>query len=71
VVAAEPGGGLAVSGMDASVIGRLAAEHDIAVYELATRHASLEEAYLELTDGSVDYRAVGHAHHLRHPREDS
>ena len=27
------------------------------VFELATRHASLEEAFMQLTDDSVDYRS--------------
>jgi ABC-2 type transport system ATP-binding protein len=57
VVVAEPDGGLAVSGLDAGAIARLAADHGIPVHELATRNASLEEAYLELTGDSVDYRA--------------
>jgi ABC-2 type transport system ATP-binding protein len=62
-VATEPDGGLAVSGMGADAIGRLAADHGIPVYELATRNASLEEAYLELTGGSVDFRAATPGRH--------
>jgi ABC-2 type transport system ATP-binding protein len=50
-------GGLAVTGLDAPAIGDLAAEHGIAVHELVPRHASLEQAYLDLTDGSTDYGA--------------
>jgi ABC-2 type transport system ATP-binding protein len=56
-VTAEPGGGLAVTGLDAAEIADLAREHGIAVHELTPRHASLEEAYMELTRDSVDYRA--------------
>ena len=56
-VTAEPGGGLAVTGLDAATIGDLAREHGISVHELTPRHASLEEAYMELTRDSVDYRA--------------
>jgi ABC-2 type transport system ATP-binding protein len=48
-------GGIAVTGLDAPAIGDLAAAHGIAVHELVPRHASLEEAYLDLTGGSTDY----------------
>ena len=53
----EGDGGLAVTGLDALAIGDLAAGHGIAVHELVPRHASLEQAYLDLTGGSTDYRA--------------
>jgi ABC-2 type transport system ATP-binding protein len=53
----EGDGGLAVTGLDAPAIGDLAAGHGIAVHELVPRHASLEQAYLDLTDDSTDYRA--------------
>ena len=53
----EDGDGLAVTGLDAPAIGDLAAAHGIAVHELVPRHASLEQAYLDLTGGSTDYRA--------------
>lgn len=53
----EGDGGLAVTGLDAPAIGDLAAGHGIAVHELVPRHASLEQAYLDLTGGSADYRA--------------
>jgi ABC-2 type transport system ATP-binding protein len=48
---------LAVVGLDAPAIADLAAEHAIAVHELTPRHASLEQAYLDLTETSVEYRA--------------
>jgi ABC-2 type transport system ATP-binding protein len=54
----EGEGGLAVTGLDAPAIGDLAAGHGIAVHELVPRHASLEQAYLDLTGGSTDYRAL-------------
>jgi ABC-2 type transport system ATP-binding protein len=57
VVVTEPDGGLAVSGMDTREVSELAAAHGIPVYELTARHASLEEAYMELADTSTDYRA--------------
>jgi ABC-2 type transport system ATP-binding protein len=56
-VVAEPDGGLAVTGLEATVIGEVAREHGIALHELTPRHASLEEAFMELTRDSVDYRA--------------
>jgi ABC-2 type transport system ATP-binding protein len=45
-----------VTGLDAPAIGDLAAGHGIAVHELVPRHASLEQAYLDLTGDSTDYR---------------
>jgi ABC-2 type transport system ATP-binding protein len=54
-------GGLAVTGLDAPAIGDLATGHGIAVHELVPRHASLEQAYLDLTGDSTDYRAGSRA----------
>jgi ABC-2 type transport system ATP-binding protein len=50
-------GGLSVTGLTAPAIGDLAAAHGIAVHELVPRHGSLEDAYLELTGGSTQFRA--------------
>jgi ABC-2 type transport system ATP-binding protein len=49
-------GALVVTGMDAAAIGDLAAEHGIAVHALVPRTASLEDAYLDITGESVEYR---------------
>jgi ABC-2 type transport system ATP-binding protein len=49
-------GSLAVEGMDAEAIAELAASRGIVLHELAVHAASLEEGYLELTHGSVEYR---------------
>jgi ABC-2 type transport system ATP-binding protein len=57
VVVAEPDGGLSVSGLDVAAIGDMAARRGIAVHEVTPRSASLEEAYMELTAGSVEYRS--------------
>jgi ABC-2 type transport system ATP-binding protein len=57
VLSTEPDGGLAVSGLDARQVSELAAAHGIPVYELTTRPASLETAYMELADGAAEYRA--------------
>jgi ABC-2 type transport system ATP-binding protein len=56
-VTPEPGGGLAVTGLSSEAISHVAATNGITVYELAGRQASLEEAYMELTDSAVEYRA--------------
>ena len=58
-VMAAPDGALSVSGLDAPAIAELALDRRIAIYELTPRHASLEEAYLDLTRDSVEYRAGG------------
>jgi ABC-2 type transport system ATP-binding protein len=60
-VTAEDDGGLAVTGLEAPAIADLAAQHAIAVHELAPRQPSLEQAYLDLTGASTDYRAGARA----------
>ncbi|MEU4442221.1 ATP-binding cassette domain-containing protein [Actinosynnema sp. NPDC050801] len=49
-------GALLVQGLDAPEIADLAALNGIRVHELTPRSASLEDAYLELTEESVEYR---------------
>ena len=56
------GGNLEVRGLDATRIGDLAAAHHLAVYELVTKNASLEETYLRLTNDAVSYRAGSSDH---------
>jgi ABC-2 type transport system ATP-binding protein len=48
---------LLVSGGTIEQVGELAAGHDVTLHELSPKPASLEEAYMELTDDSVEYRA--------------
>ncbi|MBB3726174.1 hypothetical protein [Nonomuraea dietziae] len=48
---------LSVRGMDAAGIGELALRAWIALRELTPRSASLEEAFMELTEDSVEYGA--------------
>ena len=48
-----------VAGLDSRAIGELAAASGLTLYELATQHASLENAFMDLTHDSVDYRASG------------
>jgi ABC-2 type transport system ATP-binding protein len=49
--------GLEVDGMTSEQIGTAAAGAGITLYELTTVAASLEEAYMELTEGQREYRA--------------
>jgi ABC-2 type transport system ATP-binding protein len=50
-------GALTITGMEAARIGSLAAEHGIELQELTTRRASLEAAFMELTQTSQEYQA--------------
>jgi len=58
VVAAAEDGSLSVTGMEAAAIGELAFARGVVLHEITPRSASLEEAYMELTDDSVEYRAT-------------
>jgi ABC-2 type transport system ATP-binding protein len=58
VVRTVEGGALDVSGMPSETIGEIAAAERVTLFELATTGASLEEAYMALTDGQVDYRST-------------
>jgi ABC-2 type transport system ATP-binding protein len=49
---------LEVTGLTAQEIGTIAWEHHIPVFELTTKQASLEEAFMELTRDAVDYRST-------------
>jgi ABC-2 type transport system ATP-binding protein len=48
---------LTVSGLDAAAVGAIAFELGIPLNELSTQRASLETAYMELTEDSVEFRA--------------
>jgi ABC-2 type transport system ATP-binding protein len=50
---------LIVTGIDAPTIGQLAAANRFELHELAPRRASLEDAFMELTHGSLEYQAAG------------
>jgi ABC-2 type transport system ATP-binding protein len=58
VVVAEPDGALGVTGLSREEVSALAAAHGIAVHELVGRSASLEQAYLKLTDHALQYRTT-------------
>ncbi|RPF36309.1 ABC transporter ATP-binding protein [Streptomyces sp. TLI_185] len=50
-------GALEVEGGKAEQIGELAAQHQIVLHELSPQQASLEEAFMQLTAGAVEYHA--------------
>ncbi len=54
-VAATHDGTLVVTGLETPHIASIAARHRIEVHELSLRRASLEEAFMELTQDSRDY----------------
>jgi ABC-2 type transport system ATP-binding protein len=54
----EPDGAFEVSGVGAEEIGRAAAATGIVLFELTPHQASLEEAFMEITRGELEY---GHA----------
>jgi ABC-2 type transport system ATP-binding protein len=51
-------GTLEIEGLDTDTIGRHAAAHGIALFELTARSASLEEAFMELTKDDVEFQAI-------------
>ena len=56
-VTSDQPGVLHVRGLTAEQIGSAAWQARLPVFELSTRHASLEQAFMQLTDDSVDFRA--------------
>jgi ABC-2 type transport system ATP-binding protein len=57
-VATVASGELEVTGIDAPAIAEIARDQGVLLHELATHTASLEEAYLSLTDSALEYAAV-------------
>jgi ABC-2 type transport system ATP-binding protein len=57
IITSEQSGVLHVQGASAEQIGTVAWQAHLPVFELTTKHASLEEAFMQLTDDSVDYRS--------------
>jgi ABC-2 type transport system ATP-binding protein len=55
-VVSDEGDNMAVVAQDTDTIGHIAFEHGIRVFELASRRASLEEAFLEMTSGKQEYK---------------
>jgi ABC-2 type transport system ATP-binding protein len=56
-VTSEQAGVLHVQGVSAEQIGTTAWQAHLPIFELTTQHASLEEAFMRLTDDSVDFRS--------------
>jgi ABC-2 type transport system ATP-binding protein len=56
-ITSEQSGVLHVQGVSAEQIGTVAWQAHLPVFELTAKHASLEEAFMQLTDDSVDYRS--------------
>ncbi|MFH8755270.1 ABC transporter ATP-binding protein [Streptomyces atroolivaceus] len=54
----EPDGALRVTGLPLSRISDLAHASDVRLWELSPHQASLEEAYMRMTQGAVDYRST-------------
>ena len=55
------GDALAVSGLEAGQVGPIAATAGITVLELATEQTSLEDAFVDLTQDAVEFRAAAPA----------
>ena len=53
----DDGGALVLLGLTATQVGDLAFENGIRLHELAAAHASLEQAFMELTASSVEFHA--------------
>ena len=51
---------LEIAGLTAEEIGDIAAAHGIALHELTPQQASLEEAFMALTNDEVEFRAAEH-----------
>ena len=54
----EADGSLSVRGLDASTVGDIAAGVPVVLHELATQSASLEDAFMELTEGAMEFRGA-------------
>ncbi|MFI6641189.1 ABC transporter ATP-binding protein [Streptomyces sp. NPDC050504] len=54
----EPDGALRVTGLPLPKISDLAHDADVRLWELSPHQASLEEAYMRMTQGAVDYRST-------------
>jgi ABC-2 type transport system ATP-binding protein len=50
-------GTIEIDGATTEQLGELAAEHQIVLHELSSQRASLEEAFMQMTAGSVEYHA--------------
>ncbi|MFD9035342.1 ATP-binding cassette domain-containing protein [Streptomyces sp. NPDC059567] len=68
-VMSEPDGALRVTGLALPRISDLAHDADVRLWELSPHQASLEEAYMRMTQGAVDYRSTeDQLAHLQQPQ---
>jgi ABC-2 type transport system ATP-binding protein len=68
-VMSEPDGALRVTGLPLPRISDLAHEADVRLWELSPHQASLEEAYMRMTQSAVDYRSTeDQLAHLQQPQ---
>ena len=58
-VTPDEDGMIRVVGLSTDVVGKIAYENGVALLEMTPHKSSLEEAYLELTESSVEYRGSG------------
>ncbi len=61
VTSVEDDGSLSVRGTDHKEIGELAAKLSVVLYELTPQSESLEEAFMELTESSIEYHGSASA----------
>ncbi|WP_326738808.1 ABC transporter ATP-binding protein [Streptomyces sp. NBC_01022] len=67
-VMSEPDGALRITGLRLPRISDLAHAADVRLWELSPHQASLEEAYMRMTQGAVDYRSTAdQVAHLQAP----
>ncbi|MTJ66658.1 ATP-binding cassette domain-containing protein [Nocardia seriolae] len=57
--AESDGPALVVAGVTSDAVGKLAGADDITLYELSPQRASLEEAFMRMTGGAVQYHGEG------------
>ncbi len=69
-VVVEEDGSLSVRGTDEVAIGELAAGIPVVLHELSPQSASLEEAFMELTEESVEYHGAASTHTTASTRSD-
>ncbi|WP_062990156.1 ABC transporter ATP-binding protein [Nocardia anaemiae] len=58
-VVGQDGAALVVAGVTSDAVGKLAGANEITLYELAPQRASLEEAFMRMTGGAVQYHGEG------------
>ncbi|MFI6964789.1 ATP-binding cassette domain-containing protein [Streptomyces sp. NPDC050149] len=69
-VMSEPDGALRITGLRLPRISDLAHQADVRLWELSPHQASLEEAYMRMTQGAVDYRSTAdQVAHLQAPQQ--